>query len=135
MATSHFAVTGGCGYIGLRLARYLLETSQTNFVYLLDIRPPTDDEVSLNSNASRLIFRHCDLRSEQSVVEALVDTTCVFHLASYGMSGREMLNTSMIYDVNVTGTENVIKACVKHGIRKLVYCSTYNAVYTGKKEL
>ena len=135
MATSHFAITGGCGYIGLRLARYLLETSQANHVYLLDIRPPTDDEVSLTSNASRLIFRHCDLRSEQSVVEALVDTTCVFHLASYGMSGREMLNTSMIYDVNVIGTENVIKACVKHRIHKLVYCSTYNAVYTGKKEL
>ncbi|UJR15383.1 hypothetical protein I4U23_002331 [Adineta vaga] len=135
MTTPYFAITGGCGYIGLRLAHYLLDIDQSNIVILLDIHPPINDEIEFNLNLHRLVYRYCDLRSPKSVMEALSDATCVFHLASYGMSGREMLNTTMIYNVNVTGTENVIEACLKYGIRKLIYCSTYNAVYTGKKEL
>jgi nucleoside-diphosphate-sugar epimerase len=131
MATPCFAITGGCGYIGLRLARYLLEIDQLNTVLLLDIHPPSECDFDLK----RLIYRYCDLRSDKSVDEALINATCVFHLASYGMSGREMLNTKMIYEVNVIGTENVIKACIKHEINKIIYCSTYNAVYTGNKEL
>jgi len=131
MATPCFAITGGCGYIGMRLARYLLEINDLNTVVLLDIHPPSFDKQDLN----RLIYRYCDIRSYKSVDEALSNVTCVFHLASYGMSGREMLNRSMIYDVNVTGTDNVINACNKHKITKLIYCSTYNAVYTGNKEL
>jgi len=130
-----FAITGGCGYIGLRLARYLLEINQLNTVLLLDIHPPSTDEQQYNFNSNRLIYRYCDLRSHKSVSEALSNATCVFHLASYGMSGREMLNSSMIYDVNVIGTENIINACIKYGISKIIYCSTYNAVYTGNKEL
>jgi len=131
MATPCFAITGGCGYIGMRLARYLLEINHLNTVVLLDIHPPSLDKQDLN----RLTYRYCDIRSYKSVDEALSNVTCVFHLASYGMSGREMLNRSMIYDVNVTGTDNVINACNKHKITKLIYCSTYNAVYTGNKEL
>jgi nucleoside-diphosphate-sugar epimerase len=131
MATSCFAITGGCGYIGLRLARYLLEIDHLNTVVLLDIHPPSFDKQDL----SRLTYHYCDLRSYKSVYEALSNATCVFHLASYGMSGREMLNKSMIYEVNVNGTENVINACIQHKIKKIIYCSTYNAVYTGNKEL
>lgn len=132
MATRCFAITGGCGYIGLRLARYLLQIDENNTVVLLDIHPPALEETD---DSLRLIYRSCDLRSYSSVQSGLAHTTCVFHLASYGMSGREMLNHSMIYDVNVKGTEHVIKACLEHGITKLIYCSTYNAVYTGMKEL
>lgn len=132
MSTSScFAITGGCGYIGLRLARYLLEIDESNSVILLDIHPPSFDKHDQN----RLIYRYCDLRSYKSVDESLEKVTCVFHLASYGMSGREMLNRRMIYDVNVNGTDNIINACIKHRITKIIYCSTYNAVYTGNEEL
>lgn len=132
MVTPCFAITGGCGYIGLRLARYLLQLNEVNTVVLLDIRPPLLEQ---NNDSRRLIYRFCDLRSYASVYESLSNTTCLFHLASYGMSGREMLNHTMIYEVNVKGTEHVINACLEHGIDKLIYCSTYNAVYTGMKEL
>ncbi|CAF2750922.1 unnamed protein product [Rotaria sp. Silwood2] len=135
MTASYFAITGGCGYIGLRLARYLLEINHSNIVFLLDIHPPSNDKQLYTSDLNRLIYRYCDIRSYKSVYDALSNTTCVFHLASYGMSGREMLNSSMIYEVNVIGTENIINACIQHGINKIIYCSTYNAVYTGTKEL
>ncbi|CAF1281988.1 unnamed protein product [Rotaria sordida] len=135
MTASYFAITGGCGYIGLRLAHYLLEINHSNIVFLLDIHPPSNDNRSYNLDLNRLIYRYCDIRSYKSVYNALFNVTCVFHLASYGMSGREMLNKSMIYEVNIIGTENIINACIQHNINKIIYCSTYNAVYTGKKEL
>lgn len=36
-----------------------------------------------------------------------VDAIC--HLASYGMSGREQLHKEVIWEVNVGGTNNIIK--------------------------
>ena len=135
MAIPCFAITGGCGYIGQRLARYLLEINDVNTVLLLDIHHPPPPPLNDQDHSDRLIYHYCDLRSSKSVDDALTTATCVFHLASYGMSGKEMLNHTMIDQVNVNGTENVLNACIKHGIVKLIYCSTYNAVYTGTKEL
>ncbi|XP_067905273.1 short-chain dehydrogenase/reductase family 42E member 1 isoform X2 [Heterodontus francisci] len=57
---------------------------------------------------------------------------CVFHLASYGMSGREQLNKKLIEDINVKGTEHVIQACLSNGIPRLLYTSTYNVVFGGQ---
>ena len=35
------------------------------------------------------------------------------------------------FETNVTGTENVIAACKKHGVRRLVYTSTPSVVHGG----
>lgn len=133
MSAPCIAITGGCGYIGRRLALALLERDNVTTVRLLDIRCDQTNDPTMDNK--RLEFCGCDLRSYEHVEAALSNVTCVYHLASYGMSGREMLNKSMISEVNIIGTKNVIDACIKHGIEKLIYCSTYNAVYTGKQEL
>ena len=56
----------------------------------------------------------------------------VFHICSYGMSGREQIkNKRKIYQVNVIGTEFVIFLCKYLGIEALVYTSTTNVVFNG----
>lgn len=65
--------------------------------------------------------------------EALKGANCVFHLASYGMSGKEMLQASHIDEVNLNGTCNVLDVCHKVGVKRLVYVSTYNVVFGGKE--
>lgn len=77
-------------------------------------------------------FVQGDVCRASDVEEALHGVTCVFHVASYGMSGREQLNRKRIEDVNVRGTENVIDACRKAGVSRLVYTSTYNVVFGGQ---
>lgn len=57
----------------------------------------------------------------------------MFHLASYGMSGKEMMQTRLIDEVNLDGTLNVIEGCVTCGVERLVYTSTYNVVFGGKE--
>lgn len=57
----------------------------------------------------------------------------MFHLASFGMSGKEMLQYGRIDEVNINGTCHVLDACIEHGIKRLVYVSTYNVVFGGKE--
>lgn len=44
------------------------------------------------------------------------------------MSGKEMCNRKMIEEVNIGGTKNIIQACIKHNVKRLIYVSTYNVV-------
>ncbi|KAF5955836.1 hypothetical protein HYC85_008692 [Camellia sinensis] len=74
-----------------------------------------------------------DVTRKQDVQKALHGADCVFHLASYGMSGKEMLQFGRVDDVNINGTCHVLEACVEHGVMRLVYVSTYNVVFGGKE--
>ncbi|TNN68375.1 Short-chain dehydrogenase/reductase family 42E member 1 [Liparis tanakae] len=77
-------------------------------------------------------FVQGDIREYAQVEEAIAGVDCVFHIASYGMSGREQLDRHLIEAVNVQGTENVLRACVEHGVSRLVYTSTFNVVFGGQ---
>ncbi|XP_024391473.1 uncharacterized protein [Physcomitrium patens] len=54
-------------------------------------------------------------------------------MASFGMSGKEMLQSRHIDEVNVDGTCHILDSCAKCGVRRLVYTSTYNVVYGGQE--
>ncbi|XP_043120384.1 short-chain dehydrogenase/reductase family 42E member 1 isoform X2 [Puntigrus tetrazona] len=120
-----YLVTGGGGYFGFRLACALLKTSSS--VVLLDVRPPSQEL------PEGTVFVRADVRDYARVEEAVRGASCVFHVASYGMSGREQLDRKLIEEVNVQGTENVLRACVAHGVPRLVYTSTYNVVFGGQE--
>lgn len=64
---------------------------------------------------------------------ALRGADCVFHLAAFGMSGKEMLQFGRVDEVNISGTCHVLDACLDLGITRLVYCSTYNVVFGGQR--
>jgi len=69
-----------------------------------------------------------DLADLADVERAVAGCDVVFHVAAKaGVWGRY----ADFYAVNVTGTENVVAACRKHGVRKLVYTSTPSVVHGG----
>lgn len=78
------------------------------------------------------MFVQGDVRQYSDVEKAITGVDCVFHIASYGMSGREQLNRHLIEAVNVQGTQNVLKACIELGVPRLVYTSTFNVVFGGQ---
>lgn len=120
-----FLITGGGGYFGFRLACALLKTSSK--VVLFDVSPPIQDL------PEGLIFMRADIRDYAQVEKAVRGSHCVFHIASYGMSGREQLNRKLIEEVNVKGTENILRACVAHSVPRLIYTSTFNVVFGGQE--
>lgn len=125
-----FLVTGGLGHVGSALCLELVRRGAYQ-VRAFDLRT--------NSPWSHLLIDHgvhCiqgDVVSKIDVEKAARGVDCVFHVASYGMSGKEMLQFGRVDQVNINGTCHVIEACLEFGIQRLVYVSTYNVVFGGKE--
>ncbi|XP_036849778.2 short-chain dehydrogenase/reductase family 42E member 1 [Manis javanica] len=119
-------ITGGGGYFGFRLGCALNEKGF--HVLLFDLSSPAQ------TIPEGIEFVRGDIRHLSDIEKAFQDTdvTCVFHIASYGMSGREQLNPNLIEEVNVGGTDNILQACRQRGVPRLVYTSTFNVVFGGQ---
>ena len=73
-----------------------------------------------------------DLRNLGDCQAACEDVDVVFHVASFGMSGKDMLAGKMIYDINVLGTINIVEAAKEAGVECLVHTSTTNVVFSNR---
>ncbi|KAF5903652.1 putative short-chain dehydrogenase/reductase family 42E member 2, partial [Clarias magur] len=117
-------VTGGAGFFGFRLGKAL--AMQGISVILLDLHQPRWE---LPDGA---VFLQGDVRDYDTLYKACAGVDCIFHTASYGMSGPEQLRKELVESVNVGGTNNVINVCCERGVSRLVYTSTVNVVFAGK---
>ncbi|XP_077980644.1 short-chain dehydrogenase/reductase family 42E member 1-like [Glandiceps talaboti] len=118
-------ITGGGGFFGLYLGHLLHSLGAK--VLLLDIRQPIQDI------QDGIQFRQGDVRDRNFIFQVCAGADCIFHLASYGMSGKEQLRgKEFIESVNVGSTKSIIDACCTLGISRLVYTSTLNVVFAGQ---
>jgi len=58
--------------------------------------------------------------------EAFEGIDIVYHVA--GQVSIASAQEQLVWSVNVDGTRNVIAACIKTGVRRLVYCSSIHAL-------
>jgi nucleoside-diphosphate-sugar epimerase len=113
-------VTGGGGFLGGAVVRLLRQRddvvrSLTRSAY------PWLDELGVEQSLG-------NLSDPEAVDRAVSGCDVVFHVAAQaGVWGRY----ADFFSTNVTGTDNVIAACKKHGVRKLVYTSTPSVVHAG----
>ncbi|XP_038064576.1 short-chain dehydrogenase/reductase family 42E member 1-like [Patiria miniata] len=118
-------VTGGGGFFGIHLARALHMLGCAVVI--------TDKGTPIEDYSKDITFVQGDIRDRDLVEELCKDVNCVFHIASFGMSGAEMMKKrDFIESINVGGTENVIEACIKQNVARLVYTSTINVVLGSK---
>ena len=120
-------ITGGCGFLGQRLAPKLLGRGDVDEIVLFDNAPPS---VSLSPDP-RLRFATGDIASSDAVWRAIAPgTSAVFHLAAV-VSGEAEADTDLGYRVNLDGTRAVLEACRALGTRpRLIFASSL-AVYGG----
>ncbi|KAJ8383981.1 hypothetical protein AAFF_G00212250 [Aldrovandia affinis] len=123
-AAGRALVTGGAGYLGHRLGRALAARGVS--VVLLDLVEPRWDP------RDGAVFHRGDVRDYEALFRACEGVDCVFHTASYGMSGPEQLRKEQVESVNVGGTQNVISVCLERQVPRLVYTSTVNVVFAGR---
>ncbi|KAH7445209.1 hypothetical protein KP509_02G112700 [Ceratopteris richardii] len=74
-----------------------------------------------------------NINEKNQTDKALRGANCVFHLAFYGIAGKEMLQTRQIDEINLIGTCNLLDSCVKCGVERLVFTSSYNVVFGGQR--
>ncbi len=111
-------VTGGTGFLGSYLVRDLL-ASGTN-VRVLARPSPRADRLA----AAGVEIVPGDLRDPESIARAVRGADIVYHLAAkVGAAPYKDY-----FDINVGGTERVLKACAEGGVGQFVYASSL-AVY------
>ena len=124
-------ITGGCGFLGRRLAIRLLAQGSA--------RGPVD-ELLLFDNAAPALPLPADRRlslvtgdiADRATVARLIapGTDAVFHLAAI-VSGEAEANPDLGYRVNLDGTRAVLDACGALGTRPLLVFASSLAVYGG----
>ncbi|XP_078682662.1 sterol-4-alpha-carboxylate 3-dehydrogenase, decarboxylating-like [Branchiostoma floridae x Branchiostoma belcheri] len=111
-------VIGGCGFLGRYIVERLLEEGYS--VSVFDIAKTFEDD--------RVKFFVGDLCQEKDLAPAISDVQTVFHCASPPPSSDDR---DLFYRVNFVGTKNIISACKKAGVQKLVLTSSASVVYEG----
>ncbi|KAK2097679.1 hypothetical protein P7K49_023130 [Saguinus oedipus] len=126
-------VTGGGGYLGFSLGSHLAKSGTS--VILLDRRRP-QWELSPETE-----FIQADVRDEEALYRAFEGVDCVFHVASYGMSGAEKRWDPPVIKGRACG-QHILRAlqtcpgpcmvCVRRRVPRLIYTSTVNVAFGGK---
>ncbi len=114
MTQPRILITGGTGFLGVHLARYFLKKKYR--VTLLDTAPLTAKDIIGKVNVV-----NADIRDYTSLEKALAQITYVVHAAAALPIHHDR---NYIFDVNVNGTRQVLKASLKNKIKKLIFIST-----------
>ncbi|CUQ65314.1 hopanoid-associated sugar epimerase [Candidatus Nitrospira inopinata] len=113
-------VTGATGFVGGAVARALVRAGY-------EVRVLTRPHADLR-NLDRLPVKRVvgDLRDPASLRAALRGCRHLYHVAAhYALWAK---NPSIFYEVNVTGTVNLLEAARDVGTERIVYCSTIGAI-------
>ena len=113
-------VTGGSGYIGSQLVACLAQSpGEVETIVSLDLR-----EVPEAERLPHVVYQAGDIRGPEVaklLSEYRVDT--VVHLAAIVTPGPEHTR-ELLHSIDVGGSENVVEACLKSGVRRLIVTSS-----------
>jgi dihydroflavonol-4-reductase len=116
------AITGANGLLGNYITRLMVDEEQP--VCAL-VRRGSNLEL-LKPIKEKLEFREADVVDLPSLLTALNGVQTVVHVA--GMVSFNPRYRDKLFKVNVEGTRNVVNACLKLGVRKLVHISSVAAL-------
>lgn len=127
---TNFLITGGAGFIGSHLAEALVAGGGKVIVYdnLSTGKLKNLKTISKKKNFS---FIKADILNEKMLGQAIKRVDTVFHLAAAVGVKYVIDNPFRTVEVNVLGTENVLRLC--HRYKKKVILASSSEVY-GKNE-
>jgi len=116
-------ITGGAGFIGSHLADFLIDS---------DYEVVVVDNLSIGrpENFSHLLeypsftFIEADITNFDEIEPIFKNTDWVFHLAALADIVPSIENPTEYYNANVNGTFNVLQACRKHQVKKIIYAGS-----------
>ncbi len=112
LAPARVLVTGASGFLGSALTRRLRERGENPRVFLRRRAAP-------GSAAEGLDAVYGSLGEPDAVDRAVAGVEVVYHVGAAMKGWREDFQAGTVW-----GTRNIIDACVKHGVRRLVYVSS-----------
>src|SRR6516165_11137392 len=114
-------VTGGGGFLGGAIVRRLVERGD-RVASLARGRYTELEALGVEQHQG-------DVADAGAVMKATTGCDVVFHVAAKaGVWGPY----AEYHRANVVGTENLLSACRKHGVRRVVYTSSPSVVFDGR---
>ncbi|XP_068122090.1 3 beta-hydroxysteroid dehydrogenase type 7-like [Hyperolius riggenbachi] len=129
-----YLITGGCGFIGEHIVKFLLREEYVKDVRIFDLN---ESEVirSLELNSclylgtadyDKITFIKGDITDYRQILEALKGVHVVIHTAAL-VDYLDEYPFKKLEAVNVKGTENIVNACLDAGVPYLLYTSSITA--------
>ncbi len=119
-------VTGGAGFIGKHLVKSLLENDDSVTIFD-NFSNSTKDSISSLIDIGAKVIKG-DITKPLDIQNAVKDQDVVIHLAAKISVSESIKNPVETFQVNVDGTKNVLDACEKNHVKKLIVSSSA-AVY------
>lgn len=113
-----YLITGGAGFLGINLIRYLLNKGIKDIVSL-DIADFTYKDVE-----DKITIIKGDIRDKEKVKEAMKDVKYVVHAAA----ALPLYKKKDIFSTDVDGTRNLLEEAYKNQVERFVHISS-TAVY------
>jgi len=123
-------VTGGAGFIGSHITEYLVQRGDD--ITVLD-NLNTGQTKNLSKVNNNINFVNGDIRDYKLLERLVNDLDGVFHEAALASVQRSFKMQDEYFDVNVNGTENILKLAKEYGF-KVVYASS-SSVYGNPKRI
>ncbi len=113
-------VTGATGFVGSRLAMLLSSRGQHVRITVRN----SSDRRNIKDHSIEEVS--ADILDRTSIQAAVKGCSHVYHVA--GLYRSWMRDYQKLFDVNVTGTKNILDACLSEGVEKVVHTSSIGAL-------
>ena len=120
-------ITGGTGSLGTALTRRLLD-SNVDTIRIFSRNESKQVEMESKFNDERIRFLLGDIRDYERLLMAVENIDYVFHAAALKHVPKIEYNPFEAIKTNVIGSQNVIDACLKSNVKKVIAIGTDKAV-------
>jgi UDP-glucose 4-epimerase len=119
-------VTGGAGFIGKNLIKLLAESNHKITIFDNFSNSSKDSIIHLLQNNVKII--EGDITNFEELNLVIKNHDILIHLAAKISVNESIKNPDETFYINVEGTKNVVTACLKNNIKKIIIASSA-AVY------
>ena len=126
-------ITGGAGFIGKYLVKYLLEKGEN--VSILDNFSNSDKKSTILFEKNGVKIFEGDITNFDDVSKATKDQEIVIHLAAKISVLESIKNPAETFRINVNGTKNLLAICKNNNIKKVIIASSAAVYGEGDKKI
>ena len=129
MKNKTLLITGGTGSFGNAVLNRFVNTNHFNEIRIFSRDEKKQEDLRIKLSNSKVKFYIGDVRDKSSVENVVQGVDYIFHAAALKQVPSCEFFPIQAVKTNVLGTENVLDAAIKFGVKNVVVLSTDKAVY------